>query len=195
MIALPINHCRLHTNAYLYALMIVSGFLASSTSPRFWRAFCNLQSDFLRSSSVICLHACEMFVHKHKLLPFLSEASGDSKNLHNIQNVLSLTIIRLHSGKVRGRSYLCITEDWCGGGSCHSLCPQTGGSCHLNIRGLCRWQEDSTLWWESLFCTLTILCVLAVSREQCKTWPIIMVWTLEPNYYPRQASIPQIEHV
>lgn len=50
-------------------------------------------------------------VHKHKLLPFLSEASGDSKNLHNIQNVLSLTIIRLHSGKVRGRLYLCITED------------------------------------------------------------------------------------
>ena len=70
-----------------------------------------------------------MFVHKHKLLPFLSEASGDSKNLHNIQNVLSLTIIRLHSGKVRGRSYLCITEDWCGGGSCHSLCFVSHGDC------------------------------------------------------------------
>ena len=70
-----------------------------------------------------------MVVHKLKLLPFLSEASRDSKNLHNIQNVLSLTVIRLSSGKVKGRSYLHVTEDWCGGGSCHSPCFVCNGDC------------------------------------------------------------------
>ena len=37
--------------------------------------------------------------------------------------------------------------------------------------------------------------VLAVSYEQCKPLSIAMVGTLEPNYYPRQACIFQIEHV
>ena len=38
------------------------------------------------------------------------------------------------------------------------------------------------------------ICVLAVSHKQCKTLSIAMVGTWEPNYYPRQACIFQIEH-
>ena len=38
------------------------------------------------------------------------------------------------------------------------------------------------------------ICVLAVSHKQCKTLSIAMVGTWEPNYYPRQPCIFQIEH-